>query len=293
MQIASMTSMFYSSRGTKEKTTAVESIRRLKNAGFERIDLNLCGLSRNENEFCFDDWEDRAYELKAEAEKIGVTFVQSHSPYWQNALAGNPGYEETFKSGLLRAVEVEHICGISRTVVHAMTDPDAPGAPVAHHIEYTKKMHHAFLEKCREYGIRPAFENGSDVERKGKPFSRACDLIMLTEALKDYNAGICWDFGHANMTMDDQTADILQMKGRLICVHTHDNNGKYDAHVMPFIGTIAWEKIMPALRKAGFDNDLVLEVAQNKNLPKDLQDDSARLCAEVTRRLVRFYEENE
>ena len=294
MKIASMTSLFYSKRGTNEKTPAIESIRRLKAAGFESIDLNLCGLPRGENEFCGDDWQEQAFALKKEAEALGVTFVQSHSPYRQSGLAVSvPDYESVFRASLLRSVEIIHIMGIDRTVVHPLIDPEQSDAPINHQIAYTQRVYRDFLEKCRVYGIRPAFENMSDAERSGKCFSRAGDLIALTEALGAYNAGICWDFGHANMSMDDQCPDIEQTKGRLICVHTHDNNGKYDAHLMPFIGTIAWEKIMPALKRADFQNDLVLEVAQNKNIPLNLQDASARLCAEVSRRLIEFYDKAE
>lgn len=294
MKIASMTSLFYSSRGTGQKTLVVESLRRLKKAGFERVDLNQCGNSRNENEFCGDDWMDRAFEVKKEAEALGITFVQSHSPFWEHHLVGKiPDYENVFRKSLLHSVDIAHLLGIDRTVVHPMIDPKYINASLDHQIAYTAEVYHDFLEKCREYCIRPVFENCSDVERRGLCFSRAADLIALTDALDAYNAGVCWDFGHANMTIDDQCPDIEQLKGRLICVHTHDNNGKYDAHVMPFIGTIAWEKVMPALRRADFQNDLVLEVAQNKNIPLDLQDASAHLCAEVSRRLIEFYDQAE
>ena len=291
MNIASMTSLFYSSRGTSKKTPAIEAICRLKNAGFGSIDLNLCGLSRNENEFCSVDWHNKTLELKDMAADLGVKFVQSHSPYWQEALAKTvPDYERLFKNALLRSCEIIHLMGIDKTVVHPCIDPMLPDAPLEHQIEYTERVHYEFLKKCSEYGICPAFENSPDYGRSGKYFSHAADLIALSNALSRYNAGVCWDFGHANITMDDQCSEIEQLKGRLICVHTHDNNGKYDAHVMPFIGTINWERVMPALKAADFTNDLVLEVAQNKNIPLDLQDASARLCAEAAQRLVEYYD---
>lgn len=285
MEIAAMTSLFYGQRNTAAKTPALESIRRLKKIGFSHIDLNLCGMARNENEFCRDDWREKTFELKEEAQRLGVTFVQCHSPYFVRknaALVPCDDYDAYFKGMLARSLDIAHILSIPFAVVHPALVEDADAKQYDVQVKATVELHREFLEKAAALGIRPAFENCGFC-RDGE------DLNMLCDRLARYNAGVCWDIGHGNLKKTDQCADIASLKGRILCVHTHDNSGKNDDHLMPFFGNIAWEKVLPALRKAEFKNDLVLEVAQNKNLPEELRDPSTVLCAQASRILIDLF----
>ena len=292
MQIAAMTSVFYSKRNTREKTPAAESVRRLKNAGFSHIDLNLCGMGRGEQEFCGDDWEKQAEALRNEAEKLGVTFVQSHAPYYREPAdpADREEYGAYFERMLLRSASVSRIMGIRYSVVHPLEDPLADPTDKEAHLARTEKVHRAFMEKAAGSGIAPAFENMADKSRAGRFCAGADDLIMLCGAFAEYRAGVCWDFGHAHLSWDDQCGQIGRLAGRVLCVHTHDNKGKNDDHLMPFMGSIPWEAVLHAMRRTGFGNDLVLEVAQNANMPDELKDESALLMARASGLLIRMFE---
>ena len=124
MQIATMTSLIYSKRNTKEKVPFVESLQRLKRAGFSHIDLNLCGISRKENEFCFEKWEEETEKLKEAAVALGITFVQSHAPYYRGK-AFDPEaaeFNDHFEKMLLRSAEICHRMGIAYSVVHPIRE---------------------------------------------------------------------------------------------------------------------------------------------------------------------------
>ena len=161
------------------------------------------------------------------------------------------------------------------------------------HLKMTRELHRSFLEKCGEYGIAPAFENMPGPEQENRFGRTAGDLMLLCDALKEYHAGVCWDFGHGNLSFGDQTVEIEKLTGRILCVHVHDNRGKNDDHLMPFMGSIPWEKVLPAMRRTGFSNDLVLEVGQNGNMPDELKDESCLLCAHASRILIRLFEEQQ
>ncbi len=295
MQIATMTSLLYSKRNTKEKMPVVESLQRLKRAGFSHIDLNLCGISRKEMEFCWEDWEKETARLVETAEKLDIRFVQSHAPYYPGKCFDPEAAEFNahFEKMLLRSAEICRRAGIVFAVVHPVRDPRFPAEDKEAHLKMTRELHRSFLEKCGEYGIAPAFENMPGPEQENRFGRTAGDLMLLCDALKEYHVGVCWDFGHGNLSFGDQTVEIEKLTGRILCVHVHDNRGKNDDHLMPFMGSIPWEKVLPAMRRTGFSNDLVLEVGQNGNMPDELKDESCLLCAHASRILIRLFEEQQ
>lgn len=291
MQIAAMTSVLYSKRNSAEKIPVIESVRRLKAAGFAHIDLNMSGMARNEQEFCGEDWKWQTDRLRNEAEKLGVTFVQSHAPYYA---AGHgmerEEYERYFERMLLRSVEISHMLGVHASVVHPAEGVNCAPEDKAAHLARTRKIHLSFMEKAKKLGIAPAYENMPDLAGTNRFCKGAVDLLMLCDAFRDYGAGVCWDFGHGNLSFADQCLEIAKLKGRILCVHTHDNKGKNDDHLMPFMGSIPWERVLPALKGTGFKNDLVLEVSQNAKMPDDLKDESTLLMAHASRLLLRMFE---
>lgn len=294
MKIASMTSSFYSCRDREGKISQNESIRRLKDAGFEHVDLHLCGLNNGIDMFCSDDWERKAHALREDAEKLGVTFVQSHAPYNpKRAFAPNdPNFKEHVWNMQLRSLEISKICGVPNTVIHPLAAFDAPLEDTEAHVRYNYEFYEEFLNRCDAAGICACFEN--------LPLgfgTFATQLLELLEAGKDHNVAACWDFGHGALIYPkrtwsdvDQTAGIRLLKDRIRAVHVHDNFGKDDNHLLPFLGNIQWEKVLPALREAGFTGDLVLEIKQNANMPYELMDESMKFCAAVSKKLIKLFE---
>ncbi len=295
MKIASMTSSFYSCRGREDKISYKESIRRLKAAGFEHVDLNLAGIDNNLNEFYGDDWEAKAHALREEADKIGVKFVQSHSVYnpRRSFKACTEEYRAHLQELLVRCAKISEICGIPNTVIHPLADLDVPMEDMDAHIRYNYEFYGNFLELCDQGGICACFEN--------LPLGYATFATQLLELVKageqSHNVAACWDFGHGQLIYPkrtwsdaDQTAGIRLLKNRIRAVHVHDNLGKDDNHLLPFLGIIEWEKVLPALRETGFQGDLVLEIKQNANMPYELMDDSMRFCASVSEKLIALFE---
>lgn len=98
-------------------------------------------------------------------------------------------------------------------------------------------------------GVRIAIENG--------PFEEIEKVLSLYGP--EY-LGLCYDSGHANMRADGlEWAERL--KGRLISVHLHDNNGTADQHQVPFWpgGTVDWERAARMLATSGYAKWISLE----------------------------------
>ena len=103
------------------------------------------------------------------------------------------------------------------------------------------------------------------------------DVLELAERL---DTMVCWDFGHANLTGLCQSVELEKLRGRVRCVHIHDNDGVKDTHRIPFDpsttapmgGSIDWEDAAEGLRLCEFlsssNKCLNLEL-KSSDLPSD------------------------
>lgn len=115
----------------------------------------------------------------------------------------------------------------------------------------------ALAERSRVTGVRIAFEN------LGAPQS----WEPIATALSDYPpafVGLCYDSGHGNISGDG--LDRLAAHGDgLISLHLHDNDGSGDQHLLPFMGTIDWERLAGLIAGSSYDKWVSLEVSQERS----------------------------
>lgn len=97
---------------------------------------------------------------------------------------------------------------------------------------------------------------------------------MLEEDLPLSDAGVCVDFGHANI-LGDVVDAIEHVSGHVITTHVHDNDGRTDAHLPPFEGRIDWAAALMAAQKIGYEGTLLFEVA-NTSTPHEVLAKTAR-----------------
>jgi sugar phosphate isomerase/epimerase len=100
------------------------------------------------------------------------------------------------------------------------------------------------------------------VENLGR-LGRVEELRPLLEAAP--GAGFHLDVGHANLGLGtgepNRTAALLEAFGdRLVHVHVSDNRGAEDLHLPLGAGTIDWPAAVVALKAAGWDGTVTLEV---------------------------------
>ena len=83
---------------------------------------------------------------------------------------------------------------------------------------------------------------------------------LLEEDLDLPEIGICFDFGHAHL-MGDVTDALEALSCLLVTTHVHDNAGRRDDHLVPFAGSIDWDRAMMSTQKVGYEGPLMFEVA--------------------------------
>ena len=93
------------------------------------------------------------------------------------------------------------------------------------------------------------------------PLSDAASLVRLLDDNVDArHAGICLDFGHAHL-MGDVTDAVETAAEHLITTHVHDNRGRDDEHLVPYQGSIDWDRALMAMQKIGYDGTYLMELA--------------------------------
>ena len=288
MKIAIMTSSYRDRRCGGPETPYPESMARLKAAGFDVQDINLCSMKfPQKNVFCGDDWEKYLDEVLEAKEKYQIQFCQSHPPYLGGLITGFEDPEENafFWKMTKRALDITARVGAPWAVLHPVCDPQADSLEAQ--IALNHQIFGDIVKYAEELGIGVAFENM--VQFPGKPWrfgSRAEELNALADSFNSPAVGLCWDFGHANLTGVDQPEELRKMGSRLKVVHVADNLGHKDDHFIPFEGNIRWEEIIPVLTEINFPGHLDLEVRLTNNMPEELKDAAVRLAAESARVLL-------
>jgi sugar phosphate isomerase/epimerase len=109
-------------------------------------------------------------------------------------------------------------------------------------------------------------------------------VAMIERDFEGATVGLCMDFGHAHMLGD--VADAIEVAAEhLITTHVHDNRGRSDDHLVPYLGTIDWPLALMTMQKIGYDGTYLLELA-NTGSPAAVLEEARRARQRIERELA-------
>jgi len=127
-------------------------------------------------------------------------------------------------------------------------------------------------EICRlaePLGVRVAFEVIPN------DLSTPSALVAMLERDMDVrHAGICLDFGHAHLAGDVVDA-VESVAEHVFATHVHDNGGREDQHLVPYMGSINWNTVLLSMLKIGFEGTYLMELA-NTGTPAAVLEEARR-----------------
>jgi sugar phosphate isomerase/epimerase len=165
-------------------------------------------------------------------------------------------------------------------VVHLGT-PASEASPNDNHAASARRSIEEIADMAAGVGVRVA------LEVMPNPLSAPAALVTLIEEdLDGLDVGICLDYGHAHL-MGDLGEAIEAISGHLWTTHVHDNGGRRDDHLVPFAGNINWDLAVMETQKIGYDDMLMLEVADTGN-PVDVLVRSAKARERLEQTFVTF-----
>lgn len=301
MKLGTSTCLFVNRRFGKTELPYIEQTRLCAEAGFRVLDLNCCGSTKpaRNNDLAADDWEARIDALGNEAAKLGVSFTQSHAPFNVNMFTygrqPDADYMKLLGEMTRRCIIASGRLGVKWVVVHPYSDTVNTEYDNEIQMKTNLEFYLPILEQAIAAGTGIAVENmgDADVSRWRRSYgANADELNALIDAVDDPAFGVCWDFGHARMMMEDQPRHLELIGKRLKATHVQDNNGKRDSHLIPFVGgNIKWEDIMPVLKKIGYEGDFMYECHSfMTEIPDPLRPAAGRLAYEFGLYCMELYD---
>lgn len=246
--------------------------------GFRCFDFSCGNFARIDSFYTAANWRDNVKRIQEYAQKRDVEFFQSHASMTPDDHA------------LIRkSIEAAALVGASWTVLHPW---ELPGMEKEDRIARNVEIIRPFAEFARKHNIGLAIENmaktmywyGEKVSTEG--FCDADELIPLVDQLNAEfgNVGVCWDTGHANLSMESQYEDIIKLGQRLKVTHIADNKSQGDDHMPPFYGTTDFGAIMKALKEIEYQGTFNFETHYFTNgLPDELVDEGVKLLYRIGR----------
>lgn len=283
MRIATMTTQFRNRRDSSDLIGYVESMRRCKESGFTVLDLNMCAMLNYETELNGDDWKYNLDTICNEASRLGVEFVQSHPPYRPMTALHFKTKEQdaNFAKLTKRALYATSAVGAKWAVVHPVTESENAEFNLSANLKANHEAFDEAMDYADKHNVGLAFENMCDKNNKRRFGATADELLEIVNSFKGANIGVCWDTGHANRVYHNQIPPIKKLGKYIKALHIDDNLGSDDLHLVPFLGTVPWERVMKALKEIGYSGDLVYELKLNDNMPDALKRLSSKYSYQI------------
>lgn len=244
--------------------TVAEKVREFKGGKFKYINLEQTG---NIPEFFSDnesDWQRLAEDFAEARDFAGIEYVVSHAPCLHNPVMeafDDPG-NETYKANvraIRRSIEICHILGIDRIVVHACANDKLTKEEF---YRYNTMFYREFFDLMEKYNITVMTENW---DNNVTHFSTGCEIREFLDHMNHPLLAACWDTAHGNIDGKargiGQYDNIMAIGDRLKGMHISDNFGDCHHHSWPFAGRINFDSILQGLLDVKYDGYFTFEAS--------------------------------
>ena len=287
MEISTSTNIVAFQRG-RQRLPVEFSIRTCAEAGYKVLDINFCMAMNPESPLRSDGWEAYVRSIGRLADACGIRFNQSHLPYYDVHAQRGTAQSDLMEELIRRSILGTAMLGARWAVTHPFT-VYGESAAVSRQANLTYYAGH--VRTAREACIGIALENDY-AYRPGVYCADIAELTDLCDAFGDpAHVGVCYDFGHANLTGGRHRQNLNAIASRLKAIHVQDNHGNADEHLLPFFGAIDWQDAMRGLAESGYSGDLTFEIQEfGRCLPQDMKHLTVELSLEVGKRLAAYYQ---
>lgn len=226
-------------QNSNQNVTSHETIDAIKNAGFKNVFI----------QWYDDDRWDQQDEVNY-AKKQGLNIIFAHLGY-QNI---NKIWEDSVEGDKLVERYKNDISNCSKNGINLVTMHLTSGIKAPEYNEIGLKRIKELIEFAKNVNVKIAFEN---LKVKGT-------LEYVFKYISDEELGICYDAGHCHAHFKDEF-NLEPFKNKIFAVHLHDNDQSDDQHLLPYDGTINWDRVMKELVNYGYSGPITLELSYRKN----------------------------
>ncbi len=282
------------------------AFRMIHKAGIDGVDFNIdtelpgSNIINGQPSWLFSKSDEEILEFarpyKEAGEKYGVYFHQMHAPfpsYVQND-AGNDIVMDAIK----KCIMVCGYLGCKNLIVHPMfLGYDAKLDPRTEW-DVNIERYSELIPAAKRYGVTICLENMFTGFR-GKMYAACCaDMDEANRYINYLNSlagekvfGFCLDVGHALLVGKEIYSTIMELGDNLTTLHVHDNDGRNDQHLFPYMGICDWDRFCKGLKDVGYKGAISFETFNAMNVIDDeLAGDALNLLGAIGRLFVKRIE---
>ncbi len=264
----------------------VEAVNRLADIGFERLDFNLSDYVSRESPLAGDGWLEWLDGIADAVRDRRMKVSQVHAPIYR--ALGEHDRDDHLD---LMTERMFHACEMMR-IPYAVFHPRfrREGVLLKNAVE-TRKWNVDWLrvwaDRAGESNVSIAIENLFDFWDGPAYCTNSRTIVDLIEGIDRDNVFVCLDTGHAWISGNEPSEFARELGPRLKVLHIHDNLGKGDQHVAPFVGTIDWPNFVRTLKAIEYAGVFSLEIHHYaQRMPPAMIDDAVRLAHRIGTHLV-------
>ena len=253
-----------------------------KKVGLDAADFHLDCINFKE-----ENWMKHIEKAAEYSEEIKMKFELCHLPF-STAISTNPELLPEFNEKVHKSIDVAAFLGIEYAVLH----PNAITLPES---EYNRKEQYEnvvkhiepFVEHAEKVNVKLTIEN-MRVVYSDVPTHRYCQTPEeLCEVADTFGIGVCWDFGHANISRVIQSEGLAYVGSRLKAIHVNDNRGIDDEHIPTFMGTVDWKDAAKGLADIGYNGLFNFEIGGGR-LPESVREAHARYLVDCAKEIMSY-----
>ncbi|MBQ9085341.1 MAG: sugar phosphate isomerase/epimerase [Clostridia bacterium] len=260
----------------------------LADAGYTALDISFTSAPSFHRQ---DNYSLVVDELIRRREAYGIKYIQAHAPFhWSiNTLFDElvPEYPRVF--------EIAGRLGVESIVVHPIQNAEVERYRTNGErlFERNIEFYNALKPLARANGLKIAIENIWKYHpHNGRIIDDTCaspeEMLRFIDVLNDPEVfTLCVDIGHITLT-DREPDNFIRAigKGKIGCLHIHDNDYKEDQHNLPGAGRINWGSVCQALAEVDYQGAITLEADRFfYNYPEEYYPTVARFMADTARML--------
>lgn len=267
-------------KGILPEMSADKGFELIKNAGFDRVDINIDTFLKNTDVYAgnvnrfFDASVEELFvyfnQYRQAMEKFGIRASQCHAPY-PVRVEGRGAQNEYMQGTVIpKTILLAEFLGVPWVVIHPFKMQYLHGRDRerSENFKYFKMLT-PLLKQCR---VGVCFENlyeGIGNRIVEGVCANPDDAVWYIDRLNEYAGeelfGFCLDTGHLQLVKREPYEFIKKLGGRLKALHLHENDSAGDLHQMPYtFGSSenegqSWERIFKALKEINFGGTLSFE----------------------------------
>lgn len=235
-----------------------------------------------------DGWQELVENAVIDSNEIGVKFEICHLPFLGGGGMKDAEYMSIFDKKMYNSIDAAVLLGAKYAVVH----PNAPTVPMIVYdakAQYDSVMKHLapYAEYASKVGLDIVIENMRVIHGMRHSHRYCQTPEELCEVADALGIGVCWDFGHANISGVKQSEGLAYVGKRLKVLHVNDNTGIDDDHVAPFMGSVDWRDAMHGLALCEFDGLFNYEIKVHRQ-PASTRVSFAKYLVDVANELMTY-----